>query len=433
MRRPSRQLVFNRAIFDRLIFDFGQLTKVLVVVLLIVGIVPADCVAQNTPAAETAKQDPERHHAEELYSQGKFVDAMPLFEGLAARYPSDVVMRERWAWCLMEYAVTLTDPEQRKKVRVHARTVALEAKQLGDNSQLVQMLLDIPEDGTEPKFSSREDVDQAMKGAEADFARGDFDKAREGYLRVMLVDPNNYDAALFTGDVFFKQHAYGSAGEWFARAIQIDPNREAAYRYWGDALAAMGKEDEARSEFIEAVVADPYNKRSWVGLQNWLKRNKVELNNVRLKDGAAITQKDRKNISITIDDSGLKKKDAPDGLAWMTYGMSRASWQGDQFKKEFPNEPKYRRTLKEESGSLGLMITVLKEQKGYQKKVTELDPSLQALIKIQEAGFLDPFVLLNRADTGIAQDYAAYRAANRDKIRSYLDEYVVPKTPPTGK
>src|SRR5208282_2544758 len=146
-----------------------------------------------------------------------------------------------------------------------------------------------------------------------------------------------------------------------------------------------------RSKFIDGIVADPYTRRSWTGLQNWLQRNKVELNNVRLKEGAAVTQKDEKNISITIDDSTFKKKDDPNGLAWMTYGMSRASWQGDQFKKAFPNEPKYRRTLKEESESLGVMITVLKEQKDYQKKLNDLDPSLQALIKIQEDGFLDPF------------------------------------------
>jgi len=75
------------------------------------------------------------------------------------------------------------------------------------------------------------------------------------------------------------------------------------------------------------------------------------------------------------------------------------------------------------------MITVLKEQKNYKKILKELDPSLQSLIKIQEAGFLDPFVVLNRADAEIAQDYESYRATNRDKIRRYLDEFVVPKTP----
>lgn len=422
----------------RRLFDY--LIKSLVVSLaaaFLVVMIPSACVAQNTqaqtPEAPT-KEDPARQHAIELYRQGKFVAAMPLFEALAADHPSDVVVREAWAWCVFEYAGTLPDLQQRKKARARARKIAVEAKNLGDNSQLLQLMLEQPEDGgSEEAFSDSKEVDAAMKTAEADFSRGELDKARAGYMRALLMDPNNYNAALFIGDVYFKQHVYGSAGEWFARAIEIDPNRETAYRYWGDTLVAMGKENEARSKFIDGIIADPYTRRSWTGLQNWLQRNKVVLNNVRLKDGAAVTQKDEKNISITIDDSSFKKKDDPNGVAWMTYGISRASWQGDQFKKEFPNEPKYRRTLKEESGSLSVMITVLKEQKDYQKKLKDLDPSLQSLIKIQEAGFLDPFVLLNRADTGIAQDYPTYRAANRDKIRSYLDEFVVPKTPASAK
>jgi len=356
---------------------------------------------------------------------------MPLFGKLAASYPSDIGLREGWAWCILQYSATLSNPEQRKKGRVQARSIASQAKELGDNSQLLQTMLELPEDGSEPAFSSRKEVDDTMKGAEADFARGELDKAREGYLRALLLDPENYPAALFTGDVYFKQLEYGSAGEWFSRAIQIGPNRETAYRYWGDALVAMGRDEDARSKYIDAIIAEPYNRSSWVGLTNWLQHNKLQLNNVRLKDRATVTEKDEKNINITLDNTF--GKDDPNGLAWTSYSLGRASWHGDRFKKEFPNEPKYRRTLKEEADSLGLMITILKEQKGYEKKLKELDPSLQSLIKIQEAGFLDPFVLLNRADTEISRDYEPYRAQNREIIRRYLDEVVVPKLPAAGK
>jgi tetratricopeptide (TPR) repeat protein len=298
---------------------------------------------------------------------------------------------------------------------------------LGDNSQLLASMLEQPEDGSIAKFSDRKEVDEAIKTAEADFARGDLDKAREGYLRALLLDPSNYDAALFVGDVYFKQKVYGSAGQWFARAIEIEPNRETAYRYWGDALAAMGNEDDARSKFIDAIVAEPYDRSSWVGLTNWLQRNNVVINNVRLKDGAAVTQKDARDVTLTLDSS--LGEDDPNSLAWMTYGMARASWRGEKYQKEFPNEPKYRRTMKEETESLGLMITVLKEQKNYKKELKKLDASLQEMIKIQEAGLLEPFVLINRADAEIAQDYEAYRAAHRDNIRRYLDTFVVPRTP----
>jgi tetratricopeptide (TPR) repeat protein len=376
-------------------------------------------------ADQAGADDPDRRHAFEVYESGKMVEAMPLLEKVAADHPSDPVVMERWAYSIVSYAATLPDPDTRKKARARGRQIALKAKTLGDDSPILQLMLEIPEDGSEPTFSNRKDVDDAMRAAEADFARGDLEKARAGYLQALLLDPNNYEATLFIGDVYFRQGTYGSAGEWFAHAIQIDPNRETAYRYWGDALTGANKNSDARDKFIEAVVADPYNPRSWQGLSQWAQRNKVQLNYVRLKDRSSVTVKGDKNINITLDSS--LGKDDPNGLAWTTYGIARAAWHTEKSQKEFPNVPRNRRTLQEEAQALQLMVTVLKEQKDYEKKQEKLDPALQALIKIQEAGFLDPFVLLNRADSEIAQDYEAYRAANRAKIRQYLDEFVVPK------
>lgn len=383
--------------------------------------------AQAQADQKTSNETPEGQKAIELFKQNKFIDAMPMFENLAAQNPDDYKWKEGWAWCILQYSATISDPDERKKARVRARIIAVQAQKLGDKSQLLQVMLAVPEDGSEAAFSDRKEVDETMKAAEADFARGDYDKARESYSRALLLDPNNYAAALFIGDVYFKQQIYGSAGEWFSRAIKIDPNRETAYRYWGDALVAMGKDDEARTRYIDAVVANPYNQRSWTGLQNWLQRNKLQLNNIRLNDKGAVTEKDAQNINITLD-SSVDKND-PSGPAWTAYAMERALWHGDKFKKEFPSEPNYRRTLKEEADSLHLMITVLKGQKNYAKMLPRLDPSLQTLIKIDEAGLLEAFVLISRADADIAKDYDAYRNTNRDKVERYFAEFVVPKAP----
>ena len=75
------------------------------------------------------------------------------------------------------------------------------------------------------------------------------------------------------------------------------------------------------------------------------------------------------------------------------------------------------------------MVNVIHEFKEKIKVEDTLSPDLTELVQIKKHGWLEPFVLLNRADAEIAQDYAAYRAANREKLRSYLNEYVVPKTP----
>jgi len=388
----------------------------------------SSAIGQAASPQATSETDPERKHAIEVYKDGKMVEAMPLFEKLAANYPKDVVVWECWGVSTLGYSQILTDPELRKKARVRARTILLKAKDLGDTSNLLQTLLGmLPEDGGNVSYSPRQEVNDIMQHAEADFSRGDLDQARDGYIHASLLDPNLYEAPLFTGDVFYKQHKPGSAGEWFKRAIQIDPNRETAYRYWGDALVSLGDMQSAREKFIQAVVAEPYGRNSWMGLNQWAGRVKVTLNWVRLQDKSAVTQKDDKNINITLDNS--LKKDDPNMTAWLTYAMGRASWHGEKFKKEFPEEPKYRRTMREEADSLHLMVTVLLEQKDFEKKKKDLDPALLQLVHVDQAGFIEPFALLNRADNEIIQDYAAYRAANRDKIYRYLDEFVVPKAP----
>jgi len=84
--------------------------------------------------------------------------------------------------------------------------------------------------------------------------------------------------------------------------------------------------------------------------------------------------------------------------------------------------------LKEEAEALDTMVKVLAPEAGSQKKAEKLDPALLALIQIDREGLLEPFVLLNRADRQIALDYPSYRAAHRDKLYRYVDEFVLPKS-----
>src|SRR5215475_1402123 len=108
---------------------------------------------------QSGNTDAERKAAFDAYDQGRMVDAMPLLEALAAKYPSDIVIREHWAFSTLLYSATLTDAEQRKKARARARKIAVEAQRLGDNSPLLLTVLDVPEDGSEALFSNRPDVD----------------------------------------------------------------------------------------------------------------------------------------------------------------------------------------------------------------------------------------------------------------------------------
>lgn len=387
--------------------------------------ISSSLLAQNTPPS--VEQNRER--AMELYEQNNYKDALPLLESLAVQLPNDIVVQERLGMAIVANSAQITDPEQRKRERVRARKVLLHAKELGDDSNLLHVLLEgIPEDGSVEAFSDNKEVDGIMREAEAAFTKGDMKGAIEGYMKAIVLDPNQYHAALFAGDAYYKQKMMGSAGEWYARAIQINRDIETAYRYWGDALMASGKMDEARTKFIEAVVAEPYRKSSWAGVLQWADRNGVKVAHPEIKQQSSFSQTSPTQMNITIDPDSLKKKDGSN--AWMFYGISRAAWHGDLFKKEFPNEKEYRHSLREEVAALKMVADVVAEDvKNNKLKLKKVEPGLATLMKLNEAGLLEAYVLLSRPDRGIAQDYAAYREQNRAKLRQYLDEYVVPKSP----
>ena len=388
--------------------------------------------AQPAPAPGSSQQsnpdDPERKEAFSLFEQHKLVEAVPLLEKVVARYPNDVVAHERLGVALVSRASTWNDPEKQKADRVRARRELLRARELGDNSPLSKVLIDgIPEDGSASAFSARAEVDAAMKRGEAAFANGDWDTALKEYKLAFDLDPKLYFAALDLGDTYFRLKQTDKAGEWFARAIQIDPNRETAYRYWGDALMADSKMKEARMKFIEAVVAWPYKQIAWDGLNQWVKVNKLQYQDVAITLPKGPTVDDKGNVNITVDPATMAKSG---GAAWMSYPMERALWRKEKFPKEFPQEKAYRHTLKEEAAALTGVATVyeeLAEADAKEGKKPQSDPQLDFLLRLKKAGMLEAFVLLLHPDQEIIKDFEPYQAAHRDKLVEFMDKYLVPE------
>jgi tetratricopeptide (TPR) repeat protein len=334
------------------------------------------------------------------------------------RHPDSPVFAERLAFSLMAVAGSNANPEEGAAQWARARELAETAAKLGDQSQIEKMILETTKQPYKGIASAGGETTQLMTAAEQAFTRGDLDSALAKYEQIYALDPKVYEAALFAGDVEFRKKDVAEAGKWFARAIAIDPNRETAYRYWGDALDGAGKITEARDKFIAAIVAEPYNKRSSVGLVNWAKRNGFTLKppDIHLPAGPTITTKDGKTqTNITI---APEKKGDNSNSAWLIYQMQRALFQGDMFAKAYPEEKKYRHSLEEEVEAIGSALTVDGESKSKHP-----DPNLLALRKLSDAGLLESWILLDDADDGIAQDYAKYRDAHRDKLTQYIREY----------
>jgi tetratricopeptide (TPR) repeat protein len=367
----------------------------------------------------------EKAHAIELCDRNKFAEALPILEKLNSVVPKDLVVIEKLATALVASVSTQSDDASRTKTLLRARSLALQAKELGDESNLVKVLLErIPPDGkiNEAKLSERREADEAMKTAESAFARGDFDAAIAVYRRALAADPKLYEAPLFMGDVYYKTRQLDKAGEAYSTAIAIDPNRETAYRYWADVLTKGGHFADARLKLIEALIAEPYGNMVYRGVGQWAQAAGVRPAHPRI-DVPRFTREEkagRNTIDIAVGDQ------ADGSSAWMWYSLSRATWMdGKIFAKAHPNEKGYRHSLPEESAALRAVTeAVANQQKAGQIK--SLNQQLATLLKLSQEGLIEAYVLYARADDEIAQDYAEYRAEHREKLRQYLSDYFMP-------
>ena len=369
------------------------------------------------------QDDPERQRAFALFNESKIAEALPLFEKLAVRYPEDREVLEPLGMLLISQAGSLKDAAARKEMRKRGREVLVKAQKLGANSALLKSMLEsvTPDGDTDEAFSTKKEVDEAMREGEAAFMKADMKKAIEMYQKALLLDPNVYEAALFTGDVYYKTAEQKKAGEWFARAIAIDPDRETAYRYWGDSLMKQGRATEAGEKFVEAYIAEPYSRLSRAAFVNWAQKLNVPIAHPEVQIPANVTPKEGSNVTITLDPSMFKKEGKnPSDAAWLTYGLVRASWTMSEFAKQYPKEKKYRHSLKEEAAAFRSAIRVLEE-----RKVKDPDRSLQTIVKLEKEGLLEAFILLAMPDEGIAQDFPAYRKTNADNLRRYVKAYVL--------
>jgi tetratricopeptide (TPR) repeat protein len=390
---------------------------------LVLALTGAAVTAQTALAPGAAKSDAEVQkedlQAQALFGQQNYMGALPLFEDLHIQRPTNNKYREELALCRISKAGQLP-PADSAAMLDSAHTLLLEAKASGDNSNLLQILLEkmavpVNKDVSATKTPAQE----ILTKAEKTFSSGDLSGAIVLYKQAADADPKMYEAPLFAGDAEYKLKNYDEAGKWYAKAIAIDPNRETAYRYWGDVLMHKGDQKSAQSKFVDAVIAEPYSKAPWIGLKQWAEGTHVQLASPPITLPKQPVPDAKGNVNVTID---ALAAGSPTSGAWLMYSMNPTVWRSTEFKKHYPDEKAYRHSLAEEAESLQSVISVVKDQKIADDK---LDPTLKSLIALDKDGMLECWILLSHADQGIAQDYAAYRATHRELLHAYMDKYVV--------
>jgi tetratricopeptide (TPR) repeat protein len=372
----------------------------------------ADHSAANGPRGG---QTAEAIQADALYKAQNFVAALPLYEDLHNRHPRENMWRERLAMCVI--AAPANEAELAANLQ-RARQLLLDAKASGDNSNLLQEMLEKLSTPPPASLMSASPAMPAFNQAEKAFSSGQLAEALKLYQEAAAADPKFYDAPLYAGDTEYKRGNYAEADKWYAQAAAIDPNREAAYRYWGDCLMKQGQPAEAEGRFIEAVLAEPYLKSPRLGLKQWADATHAKLvaPPVSLPPWQEVGPT---GGTVHIDANAAK---GPMGLALTTYVLGSTSFRFGGFAKAYPNEKTYRHSLAEEATSIRMALSALKKQNLPADQINE---TWTMLGKLDTDGMLECWILLDHADQGIAQDYAAYRAGHRDLLHAYMAKYDV--------
>ena len=363
-----------------------------------------------------------KQKAGELIRKQQYTEVLPLLEKIAAAEPEDAQTMFYLGFSLVATANVTKEAATRKALRVRARNAFIKAKQLGVREPMVDALIQsLPPDGADGRaVSQNAEANQLMTQAEGLFSQGKLDEALVSYQKALKLDPQLYEAALYSGDVYTQRGNFEQAEIWYQKAIAINPNRETAYRYSATPLMKQGKHAEARDRYVEAFVSEPYSRFSAAGLTQWGQATNTKLGHPAIEIPTTVSVESNGDAKINLDPKGFKGKE--DGsFAWVTYGAERIAWRKEKFAKTFPHEKAYRHSLAEEAAAIRTVISIASAN----KDLKELSPALMKLKKLNDQGLLEAYILMARPDEGIAEDYVAYLKSNRDKLRRYVVEYVL--------
>jgi tetratricopeptide (TPR) repeat protein len=371
-----------------------------------------------TAIAQTEDPDALKARAAALFEAQKFTEALPLYEKLVVQFPKDSLVFRNFGFALIGQAANTADSETRRQLRIRARDAFMIARDLGDKSLLVAGLIEgLPPDGRDGQgYSDNAAANKAMQKGEALFSSGQMNDAFKAYQEALTIDPRCYYAALFSGDVKLQTNNYDEAETWYQRAISIDPYKETAYRYSATPLMKQGKTDAARDRYVEAYITSPYDKLAVSGIVQWAQATKTQLRHPKI-DVPEITIGPDGKQHTTINISPGQEDGS---MAWMSYAVTRESWEKEKFAKAYPKEAKYRHSLAEEADALRSVVSFAKSL-----KPKKLNDQIAMLEKLDKDGVLEAYILLARADNGIAQDHYDYLRKNRDKLKLYVTKYVL--------
>jgi tetratricopeptide (TPR) repeat protein len=388
----------------------SRLTSLALPLVLVLG--PICSASGQTPPTESKADLRER--ALEFAAANRYLDAYPLLDKIASQYPQDADVWESYGIAILVRSGTLTSPAERKTERVRGREALVKARELGTRNIIALDLLDkIPPDGgVEDNFSGAPDFEKSMREGEAFFGRGEYSKAYTAYEKAHKLDPKSYEAVLFMGDSLYSDAKYPESIVWFEQAVVLDPDREMAHRFWADALMKQKKFAPARDKYVDAFIAEPFARSTWERLTNWLDESGTRADPIQVNPPGHEV-----NGPITIDRGLLKAEDGT--VHWGRYDDYRAAQKAASGTD--------RRTLVGESAALKKVAAAARAEIAA-GKIKYPHASLINLIKLDDAGLVECYVLYLRSDENVFAEYESFRKNHRADLKRYVIQFLLGTT-----
>ena len=351
--------------------------------------------------------------AQKLVRENKYLEALPLMEKLAPFNTKDAEFMAQYGIAVITNSIVLKTPEARKKELLRGLEILGKAKDLGtENVKALHLLESYPEDDSFVDNFTDENpkISEALREGESFFGRGEYDKAFTAYEKAHKIDPKNYEAMVFMGDSLYAQKKYAESEIWFAKAAELQPNREMAFRYWGDALLFQKRFAASLDKFAEAMIAEPFSRMTWDSFKRWSELSESEIGFIELSPPG-----NEPFGEIIIDEKLLNSEDGTNN--WQLYNDVRR----EQLRKNSINNSRH--TLADEFIAWKKVAEAARD--GIKTgKIKKPDGNLIRLIKVDDAGLLEPYLLLLRGQKDFQKDYIAYRAKNRAKMKKFIIEYM---------
>ncbi len=366
------------------------------------------------PATLAQDTDPDRDEAVRLIEENKYLEALPILEKIVLSYPNDAELWAHFGIAIITNSVVLKTPEERKEEQARGVKALRRAAQLGtENDRALDLLEQFDEaDGQDNFMSDNPEVEKALREGEAYFGRGEYDSAFREYEKAHKLDPKNYEAVLFMGDCRYAQKNYPEAVVYFSQAAEMDPDREMAHRFWGDALLFQEKFDEAREKFINSVIAEPYGRMGWSSLKRWADATEGEFEFFEI-----VPPGNELGGTIEIKDSLLEIENGT--IHWKEYPKTLLKLSVTRNDEE-EDTPRFADDV---AAWKAVAAAYRKDLKAG--KIKYPDHNLVNLLRLDDEGLLEAYILLLRPHEHYAQDYFAYRKANRGLIRTFIIRYVL--------